>query len=645
MATAEEQLRVRMEAYDHWKSDLAGAIREYQDWLDRHEMGEGAVELRLFEAIKTLDKDSLTIAFVAEFSRGKTELINAIFFADYQRRLLPSEAGRTTMCPTELFYDREAGQAYIRLLPIETRLEDTSLNEYKENPVHWVTTPLDVNSPEQMAESLKQVVKTKRVTRAEADRLGLYNEEALGVANDKVTPPTHVDIPMWRHAVISLPHPLLKQGLVILDTPGLNALGTEPELTINMLPSAQAVLFVLAADTGVTRSDLDMWQHYVSGVRSSHPRGLMVVLNKTDTLWDELKPAEAVESTIATQVRTTSDQLHVEPDNVFPISAQKGLVAKVRGDRNLLQRSRLPDLEQHLAEVVLPDKQRILRDTVASQVGALVENSRHVIETRLDNARKQREELNNLSGKNTEVIAHLMRKTREEQAAYMKSVENFQASHRVLTRQARAMLDTLSLEALDDLIARTREDMVGSWTTHGLKKGMLTFFDGARQTMQQTVEQAERTRRLIQSIYKKFHEEHGLPVIAPKAFDIDQYNRELELLYEEAEAFRNSPTTALIEQSFVVKKFFISLVSQARNLYLKANQHADNWLKEVMNPLALQIREHKTAMEKRLDTLRRINESRDTLEQKIADLEQQIQTQSRQLQELDDILKKLNASG
>lgn len=38
-----------------------------------------------------------------------------------------------------------------------------------------------------------------------------------------------VEIPRWRHAIINFPHPLLQQGLVILDTPGLNAVGTEPE--------------------------------------------------------------------------------------------------------------------------------------------------------------------------------------------------------------------------------------------------------------------------------------------------------------------------------------------------------------------------------------------------------------------------------
>jgi len=92
-----------------------------------------------------------------------------------------------------------------------------------------------------------------------------------------------------RHAVINYPNPLLKQGLVVLDTPGLNALGTEPELTMGMLPKAQAVLFLLAADTGVTKSDMEVWQRHLSTARGAGHNGCIAVLNKIDTLWDELR--------------------------------------------------------------------------------------------------------------------------------------------------------------------------------------------------------------------------------------------------------------------------------------------------------------------------------------------------------------------
>ena len=94
-----------------------------------------------------------------------------------------------------------------------------------------------------------------------------------------------VEIPAWRHAMISYPHPLLKSGLIVLDTPGLNALGTEPELTLSMIPNAHAVLFLLAMDTGVTKSDLEVWQKYVQPAATRR----IAVLNKIDLMWDELK--------------------------------------------------------------------------------------------------------------------------------------------------------------------------------------------------------------------------------------------------------------------------------------------------------------------------------------------------------------------
>jgi len=90
----------------------------------------------------------------------------------------------------------------------------------------------------------------------------------------------------------------------------------------------------------------------------------------------------------------------------------------------------------------------------------------------------------------------------------------------------------------------------------------------------------------------------------------------------------------MIEQSLLIKKFFVLLVSQARSVFFRANQEADAWLKEVMNPLVQQIKDHKHVMEKRLDTLRRISESRDTLESKINELEESRSELRRELETL-----------
>src|SRR4051812_26675474 len=148
-----------------------------------------------------LADDKLTIAFVAEFSRGKSELINAIFFADYGQRILPSSAGRTTMCPTELLYD-ETFPPSIRLLPIETRAESASTSDFREQGQVWTVLPLDISSGEGMLEAFKQVSMTKRVTVADAKRYGLYHEDdpdaALAVGDDGL-----IEISQWRHAIVN----------------------------------------------------------------------------------------------------------------------------------------------------------------------------------------------------------------------------------------------------------------------------------------------------------------------------------------------------------------------------------------------------------------------------------------------------------
>ena len=251
--------------------------------------------------------------------------------------------------------------------------------------------------------------------------------------------------------------------------------------------------------------------------------------------------------------------------------------------------------------------------------------------------------MRSLRGKNADVIMHLMTKSREEQAAYLRNVESFQNSRRLLQSQARNMLDALSMDAFDRLINKTRDTMTHSWTTAGMKRGMETFFDGARDTMEQVSSHAEQTRMLIRATYKKFHAEHGLPQITPKQFSVAAFATELERLYQEADAFRRSPVTAMTEQSFVIKKFFISLVSHARSLFFKANQDANTWLKEVMNPLVKQIKEHKVTMEKRLETLRRISESRDTLESRIKDIDAALREIKRQLEALRAMQHTINA--
>ena len=178
---------------------------------------------------------------------------------------------------------------------------------------------------------------TTRVSEEECRKLG-FSIDANGQKGLQPGSDGMVEVPRWRHAIIEFDHALLSQGLVILDTPGLNAIGAEPELTFSLLPSADAVLFILAADTGVTQSDLAIWRDYVRP-RSmmDSKRGQFVVLNKIDSLWDGLRDDADIDYEIHQQAETVGGMLGLPASQIFPLSAQKALVGRIQHQPELVR--------------------------------------------------------------------------------------------------------------------------------------------------------------------------------------------------------------------------------------------------------------------------------------------------------------------
>jgi hypothetical protein len=121
-----------------------------------------------------------------------------------------------------------------------------------------------------------------------------------------------------------------------------------------------------------------------------------------------------------------------------------------------------------------------------------------------------------------------------------------------------------------------------------------------------------------------------------------RYRVELDMLYQEAEIFRNSPMMAMTEQHFVIRRFFVTLVGRARMIFTTARREVDNWLKTVLDPLGFQIKEHRAQMETRLRELQKISHSRDTLGSRIDELNRQQQAVKRQLLVLQNMYRRLN---
>jgi hypothetical protein len=604
--------------YSERRMQLATAITDYADWLDRQHGIDAERTLRLADTASSLRQDKLVVAFVAEFSRGKTELINALFFADHGQRLLPSDAGRTTMCPTELYSNTDEVPS-LSLLPIESRRRSESLAHLKRMPIEWCRISLDPADPRQLQDSLKKLTETKPMAAVDAIEMGLWSGED---PNDRhqLRPDGTVDVPAWRYAMVNYPHPLLQAGLTILDTPGLNALGAEPELTLSVIPNAHAVMYLLATDTGVTRSDLEIWQKHVHRHTNYH----VAVLNKVDMLWDELKSDSEVHASIERQAEETARVLKLPRSRVFAVSAQKALLAKIRGDAELRVRSGIDSLEYLLAHQVIPARRDMLYHAVSREVNALLDESRVDMSARIKRSSDELIQLTQLSGKNRELIEQTRAALQQEKDSYDATANQFRATRKMVQAQGEHLLSHLSEDTLEAILNTAREAMEDSWTTRGLTGGIRQLSEQMSSRFKQATRLSDNMLDALDQAYIRFEREHKLPKMQVPRLDLKAYRNRLEALMRETESFCKDPANLMLEKRFMIRRFYASLAEEARKAFRLARTEAERWLRIALDPIMTRIREHKQYLDTRLSNLKRILENMGTLHNRMAQVKTEI---------------------
>lgn len=607
-----------------WQDELTDAVRQFETWLTDKSLSDDAAAAHLGRVFDRLNRRRLSIAFVAEFSRGKSELINALFFAGHGQRIVPSSAGRTTMCPTELEWDPQREPA-VSLLPIDTRLDDTPVTELRADMGAWEVKSFDPDDTESLKAALAAVRETSSVSAEKAQALGFGTDDQDQVDRDA---DGNVLVPRWRHAVVNLPHPLLEAGLSIIDTPGLNAIGSEPDLTLNTIPNAEAVLFLLAADAGVTRSDIDVWREHICPSQSS---GRFVVLNKIDGLWDELKPDDQVEQEIEDQATNVARTLGLERNRVLPVSAQKGLVARARNDAGLLARSRLQQLEDKLTGEIVPQRRELLREHVGREFGALASEVAGVLQTREQHYTVQLDELGGLRGKNRNVMVQMGEKIRQEREAFDESLRQLLALRSVFARHSSALYAVSGVDRLRRHAREARDIMYKSQLSKGLRDGMDHFFAKVNEDLAEADGIIREICTMMNAMYRSFSSEHGLNLGSPVLYSLESLHKEIDRIQQANNRQFGMTRLVTTEKYAIMRRFFESVAVSVREAYRSAGVEIQTWLRSVMSPIEKQIAEHQVQLKRRMDSVKRVLEANDSLEDRIAEIQAQAQAAQAEL--------------
>ena len=580
----------QFEQHGAWRREFARQLKQLGDWMTTHELMDAAVQERLQRLEDQVRTDKVMVAFVAEFSRGKSELINAIFFADYGRRIMPASAGRTTMCPTELGYDAEVPPC-LRLLPIETRLQPQSLMDWRNAPDKWERVDLDVNDPQQLARAIQKVAEVRRVSQAEAASLGFWNDETPN-ENPLVGPDGLIEVPKWRHALINMAHPLLKQGLVILDTPGLNAIGAEPELTVSLLPQAHAVVFILAADAGVSKSDLTIWREHLAPA-AERIDSRLVVLNKIDTLWDDLSTPEYIAAQIQRQRESSARVLGLSEDQVIAVSAQKGLLAKVQQDPVRLAASHLPELEQALGEGLLGRRKRILQGVVSDGIQELQTETGRMLHTRERELVEQLQELEGLRGKNAGVIKQMRLRIEQEQADFDASGAKIQAVRSVHLRLLKDLFAQLGNTHLKSRVSELARALKQPGIKLGVRRAYGKTFERLAVDLNRADQLAAEIQSMLEGSFKNLNAEYGFSLQPPTPPQLSAYHKDLALIEKSHLQYLSLGNALRLAQPEFAERLARALMSRLRVVYDTAVNEVELWNKSAAAQLDGQLRERR----------------------------------------------------
>ncbi|RNB76748.1 dynamin family protein [Brevibacillus panacihumi] len=197
-------------------------------------------------------RNTFHVAVLGEFNRGKSSLINAIL----GRTLLPTDVLPMTACLHVLEYGSEEACTIV-----------------------WKNPPAE----------------TIPLTQEALRSLGADGEE---------------DAAQIQFVVIRLNHPLLQNGLTLLDTPGVNDIeASRVEMTYQVLPHCDAAIFLLDAAAPLTKSEADFLQNKVLHYQIE---SLLFVLSKADRL-DEEELEEAMEGASERIHQLLGQEAHLVP--------------------------------------------------------------------------------------------------------------------------------------------------------------------------------------------------------------------------------------------------------------------------------------------------------------------------------------------
>ena len=252
------------------------------------------------------------------------------------------------------------------------------------------------------------------------------------------------------------------------------------------------------------------------------------------------------------------------------MSAQKGLVAKVQADDDLLQASRLPQLEDALIELLVPAKQKIVRDQTVTAADRVVSDARQALSARERGVIEQLYELRSLQGKNQSSIERMTRRALRGAARVRgRGAKDRRRARRPVAAFRRHVQAAARQRAAGPCARDAQPDEAQPAVPAARSTAVKAYFAGLRDMLREANAKTLEIEQMVIGVQRRFAEELGWSLSPPMSFSLDTYIAEVE----RTEAAYRSQFGALAvlttDKWALMQRFFDTVVSKSREVLLR----------------------------------------------------------------------------
>lgn len=267
-------MNVYKEDYDARKAKVVEYLVQTIQFLDGQEgTDETITALKAYQ--RNVEDGLFSIVLVGEFSAGKSTFLNALM----HKRILPSFTSETTATVNFLRHTSQAPN------------HEAGIVYYSDNRKESV--------PELTLQALERVVSTR----------GDTDGEKIATSVD------HVDL--------FLDSALLQDGVMLVDSPGLNGVADHHrEITERQIQASHASIFMFSARQPGSRTDFE----YLRSLKSQSGN-IFLVLNMIDVINPDQETVEDVVNKLRENYRKQFPEEKTLPE-IWPVSAEAALVAR-----------------------------------------------------------------------------------------------------------------------------------------------------------------------------------------------------------------------------------------------------------------------------------------------------------------------------